>query len=181
MKEGEAAAFDEIYRKYSRKIYSFSLGLLKDRETAKEIVQEVFVCLWEKRDQVDVDLSYENYVFTITYNCIQKFFRKRSIEARVKDYLASHSSGVLENADSSLIYNELLELANRTIEKLPDRRKMVYKMSRQEGMKIRQIASTLNISVRTAESHLFKALKYLKEELEANSLSMMLFYYLFMF
>ena len=178
-KEGDAAAFDSIYHEYSKKLYNFSYGLLKDPDSAGEMVQEVFVNLWEKRSQVDITLNFENYIFTIAYNSIRKFFRKKSIEKKVKDYLLNNSPEVIENTDGSIIYNELLELANKTIEKLPPKRKTVYKLSRHEGMKIKEIARKLNISTRTAENHLAKALKYLKEELASVSLLTLLFYYLF--
>jgi len=178
-KGGDAAAFDIIYHKYSKKLYNFAYGLLKDIDAAGEIVQEVFVNLWEKREQVDTTFNFENYIFTITFNSIRKFFRKRSMENKVKNFLLKNSPEVIENTDGSIIYNELLELANETIEKLPPKRKIVYKLSRHEGIKIKEIASRLNISTRTAENHLAKALKFLKEEMEGISLYALVFYYLF--
>ena len=179
-KAGDAAAFDAIYNMHSKKLYNFAYGLLKDHDSAGEMVQEVFVTLWEKRNQVDVSLNFENYIFTITYNSIRKFFRKKSMENKVKDFLLKNSPEVIENADASIIYNELFELANKTIEKLPPKRKTVYKLSRHEGMTIKEIACKLNISTRTAENQLAKALKYLKEELQTLSLLTLLFYYLFL-
>ena len=179
-KAGDAAAFDAIYNMYSKKLFNFAYGLLKDQDSAAEMVQEVFVTLWEKRNQVDVKFNFENYIFTITYNSIRKFFRKKSMENKVKDFLLKNSPEVIENADASIIYNELFELANKTIEKLPPKRKTVYKLSRHEGMTIKEIASQLNISTRTAENQLAKALKYLKEELQSLSMLTLLFYYLFL-
>ena len=160
---GDAAAFDAIYNMYSKKLYNFAYGLLKDSDSAGEIVQEVFVTLWEKRNQVDITLNFENYIFTITRNAIRKFFRKKSMENKVKDFLVQNSPEVVENTDTSIIYKELLELANKTIENLPPKRKTVYKLSRNESMSIKEIAERLNISTRTAENQLIRALKYLKE------------------
>ena len=80
----------------------------------------------------------------------------------------------------TVIYLELLELANKTIEKLSPKRKIVYKLSRQEGLKIKEIASKLNISTRTAENHLAQAVKFLKEELSGNSILTLLFFFLFL-
>lgn len=177
--KGNARAFDEIYHQYSKKVYNFALGLLKDKDIAGEIVQVVFVNLWEKRNNVDITLNFENYLFTMAYNAIRKYFRKKSIETKVKDFLLKNSPEFIEDTDGVVIYNELLELANKTIEKLPPKRKIVYKLSRQEGMKIKEIAGRLNISPRTAETHLSKALKYLKEELISISLLTLLFYHLF--
>lgn len=179
-KEGDAEAFDAIYHHYSKKMFHFALGLVKDEHIAKEVVQEVFVMLWEKRAQVDLKLNFDNYIFTIVYNSIRKYFRKKSLETKVIDHLLKNSPEIIESVDETLIYNELLEIANNAIENLPPKRKIVYKLSRQEGRKIKEIASKLNISPRTAENHLAKALKYLKEELSGISLFALLFYHLFL-
>jgi len=178
-KAGDATAFDTIYHMYSKKLYRFAFGLLKDHDLASEMVQEVFVNLWIKRDQVVITLNLENYIFTITYNSIRRYFRRKSIENKVKSYLLNNSPDFIKGTDESVIFDELLEIANSSIEKLPDKRKTVYKLSRQEGLKIKEIASTLNISPRTVETHLSKALKFLKEELAGISLIAALFYYLF--
>ena len=78
-KEGDAEAFDAIYRNYSKKLFHFAQGLIKDQEISEDLVQEVFVNLWEKRSQVDLSLNFDNYIFTIVYNSIRKYFRKKSI------------------------------------------------------------------------------------------------------
>ena len=178
-KEWDAEAFYLIYRLYSKKMYFFALGLVKDEEISKDLVQEVFVNLWEKKELVNPNLNFDNYIFTIVYNSIRRFFRKKALETKVLDHLHKNSPELIETSDGALIYNELLEVASKTIENLPLRRKTVYKLSKQEGMKIKEIAVKLNISSRTAENHLSRALKYLKEELAGILLQALLFYHLF--
>ena len=168
-KEGHPDAFDTIYLAYSKKVFHFTLGLVKDQDISKDLVQEVFTSLWEKREQVNVDLKFDNYIFTIAYNAIRKYFRRRSIEKKAIDYLRSESPEIPGDTDGNVIFNELLVLASKTIENLPPRRKAVYKLSKQEGMKIKEIACKMEISPRTAENHLAKALNYLKEELSGIS------------
>lgn len=180
-KEGDIAAFDTIYRKYGKKLFHFALGLVKDTEISRDLVQEVFVSLWDKRGQVDLNLNFENYIFTIAYNSIIKYFRKKTIETKIKDHLLVDPPEIFDGVESDMIFSELLEIANNSIENLPARRKMVYKLNRQEGMKIKEIARKLNISTRTAENHLAKALKHLKKELSWISLPSILFFYLFIY
>lgn len=129
---------------------------------------------------MNLNLNFDNYIFTIAYNSIRKFFRKKSIETKIIDQLVKNSPEIIESADGTVIYNEMLELASKAIENLPPKRKIVYKLSRQEEMKIKEIASRLNISTRTAENHLAKALKYLKEELSGISFLTLLFFFLFL-
>lgn len=78
LKAGNMDAFDMIYRKYSKKMYSFTFSLLKDHDQSEELVQDVFVTLWAKREQINTDLQFENYIFTICYNSARKFFRRKS-------------------------------------------------------------------------------------------------------
>ena len=173
------AAFDAIYHNYSRKLYSFTYSLLKDHEQSEELVQDVFVTLWEKREQINTELRFENYLFTICYNSVRKFFRKKKIEKKVRDYLLKNSPENISETANTIIYNELMDLVNRTIEKMPAKRKTAFKLSRQEGKTIKEIAERMNISSRTVETHLTKALKFIKQELSGASLLSILYYYLF--
>jgi len=164
-KKGNAAAFDGIYLAYSGSLYHFTLGLVKNAEIAQDLVQEIFVCLWEKRDKVNPDLNFDNYIFTIASNAIRKHFRKKAVELKAIDHLIKTAPEISESSEKTAIYKELLEMANQSIDKLPPRRKTVYKLSRQEGMKIKEIACKLDISPRTAANQLAKALDFLKKEL----------------
>ena len=179
-KEGDGEAFDAIYHHYSKKMFHFTMGLVKSRDISKDLIQEAFINLWEKRDLVNQNLNFDNYIFTITYNSIRKFFRKKSVETKYIDHLLSNTPETIDSAEGIMIYNELREFALKTIENLPPQRKVVYKLSRQEGMKVKEIASKLNISTRTVENHLAKALNYLKGELSGFSLLALLFYHLFL-
>ena len=178
-KEGDTEAFDIIYAQFSKKIFHFVLGLIKDVDISKDLLQEVFIKLWEKSGHINLELNFDNYIFTITYNSIRKYFRKKLIETKAFEHLLNNSPEIIENGDDNMIFSELLQLANKAIEKLPPQRKKVYTMSKQEGMKIKEIAGKLNISPRTAENHLAKALVFLKKELSDISLLSLLFFYLF--
>ena len=173
------SAIDAIYHSYSKKLYSFTFGLLKDHNQSEDLVQDVFVTIWEKRDQINPDLKFENYLFTICYNSARKFFRRKNIEHKVKEYLLRNSPVSIPETANAVIYNELMEMVETAVEKLPPRRKLVYKLSRQEYMQIKEIAESLSISSRTAECHLYKALSFIKQELDKASLLSLLYFYLF--
>lgn len=178
-KKGDASAFDTLYFSYSKKLYYFVMGLLKDQTIAEEIIQEVFVKLWEKRDKVNADLNFENYIFMIAYNSVRKYFRDKSLESRILANMSAITPEEINSTESIVIYNDLLSLVNEAIEKMPSQRKRVYKLSRHDGMSIQDISKKLNISKRTAENHLSRALKYLKEEIANISLLTSLFFHLF--
>jgi RNA polymerase sigma-70 factor (family 1) len=181
LKDGDMAAIDAIYHHYSKKLYSFTFSLLKDHSQSEDLVQDVFVTLWMKRDQINPDLKFENYLFTICYNSVRKFFRRKNIEHKVKDYLLKNSPDSIPETANTVMCNELMEMVERAVDKLPPRRKLVFKLSRQEYMQIKEIAESLSISTRTAESHLTKALGFIKKELGKASLLTLLYFYLFVF
>ena len=177
--KGDQCAFEQIYYAYSKKLYHFGLGLLKDPDEASEMVQDVFVTLWEKRERINPDLNFENYLLKMAYNSILKIFRKRSNKRKVIDNLMEESSGITENTQNSVIYDDLYDKAQTCIERMPPKRKMVYKLNRQEGMSAREIAEELGISKRTVEGHLAEALSFLKTELAKYSIHTLFVFCLF--
>jgi RNA polymerase sigma-70 factor (family 1) len=170
LKAGDTEAFDAIYNIYSGKLYTFSFCLLKDHDLAEERVQDIFVTLWEKRELINVDLNFENYIYTICFNSIRKYFRRKKIEKKVNEYMLNNSPEGIPETYHTVIYNELFDLMEGAIEKMPEKRKAVYKMSRQEGRKIKEIATKMDISHRTVEAHLAKAMKFIRQELEKASI-----------
>jgi len=173
-------AFDCIYHFYSKKLYSFAFSLLKDHDQSEEMVQDVFVTLWEKREQINTDLKFENYIFTICYNSARKFFRRKKIENKLKDYLLRNAPEIIPESTDTIIFNELMDMAESIIEKLPPKRLTVFKLSRKEGKQVKEIAEIMSISPRTVESHLTSAIRFIKQELEKASLLALLYFYLFM-
>jgi len=172
--------FDAIYRKYSRRVFQFAVSILKTQDDAEEIVQEVFLRIWEKRKDIQEHLSFKSYLFTITYNTSISLIRKRIRETRYVNSI--HSIQVppdLHTPSSDMEYLELKKKVEETIEKLPDRQRQTYLMSRKEGLSYREIADKLGVSVNTVENHMVKALRFLREKLGKNSLMMLLFFYLF--
>ena len=178
--KGDQCAFEQIYYTYSKKLYHFCLGLIKDPNEAMEVVQDVFVTLWEKREQVNPEMNIENFLITIAYNSIRKMFRKKSNKQKAIDHLMEGYSGITENTEKTVIYNDLYNKAETSIQKMPPKRKMVYKLSRQEGMSAKEIAEKLGISKRTVDGHLEEALSFLKTELAKYSIHVLLFFCLFL-
>ena len=179
LKKGDLNAFDQLFVKYNKKLYYFAKGYLGSAEDAEGLVQEVFIKIWEKREDLKEYLSFNSYIFTITYKAILKYFRSKS---REKKYMDQFLSGFIdENNETSgeIEYNNLLELANNAIEKLPEKRKLVFKLSRHEGFTNLEISKQLRISKRTVENHIQQALKFLREQLGKETLLTILFFALF--
>jgi len=172
-------AFDELYRKYIRRLYRFSYSILKSREEAENIVQNVFLNLWQNREKAEKISSVKYYVFTIAYNSAISIIRKKARESQFIEYVKTLQDMKEEPVDLQFEYKELDERVSAIINSLPVRQKEVYQLHRIEGLKYAEISERLNISINTIENHMSRALKTIREKLGNYSLPVILFFYLF--
>jgi RNA polymerase sigma-70 factor (ECF subfamily) len=172
-------AFDLLYKKYSKKVYKFGYSILKSREESENLLQDVFLCLWENRHKVEKDSSIKSYIFTITYNSAISIVRKKARESEFVEYVKSLQEITEDPVNVELEYNELTNKLDEIINSLPKRQKEVYLLHKVEGLKYSEIAVRLNISVNTIENHISRALKTIREKLGDYSLIAILFWHLF--
>ncbi len=177
--EGDKNAINELYSQYSKRLYRFAFGYLKTESDAQDIVQEVFVRLWNNRDKLKKDSNIEAYIFTIAKNTIISVFRKKISE---KEFLEDLKFKVVKNSSDTEVqvdYSILSEKVKSTIDQLPPQRKKIYLLSKEKGLTNQKIADELNISVKTVEDHITKARKFLKGNLKDYGFVALLFYELF--
>jgi RNA polymerase sigma-19 factor, ECF subfamily len=172
-------AFDALYGKYCKKVYKFGYSILKTREEAENLMQDVFLNLWENRHKVEKDASIKSFIFTVTYNSAISIIRKKARESEFVEYLKSVQKIGEEPVNMKLEYNELTNELDRIINTLPKRQKEVYLLHRDEAMKYCEIAERLHISVNTIENHMSRALKTVREKMVNYSLIAILFVFLF--
>jgi RNA polymerase sigma-70 factor (family 1) len=179
LKKGDALAFDELFGVYGKRLYHFSLGYLKSRQEAEEVVQDVFMKIWRNRSTLDPALSFNAYLFKIAYRQIIEKFRKISQAQKYLHDIAEETLEFTDETDERTNYQSLLELVERLIGKLPDRQKEVLVLRRIEGMPVAEIAEKLGIAPKTVEHHITEALKNIKAGLEQENISGLLFFALF--
>ena len=180
VKKGNLKAFDRIYNLYGQRLYGFAFSVLKNHEDAKEIVQETFIKLWNKREQIDPGQSFKTYLFSISYNTSIDLLRKRLKEDSFKDHLKVHLKIHEQSADSLITYNELNGVVKKAIDDLPTKQKEVFLMSREEGLSYKEISEKLNISLKTIESHIYLALKTIRKKIGPDNLAGILLIALFL-
>lgn len=181
VKNGDMAAFDLVYRAYSKRLYRFVYGIIKTEIDAEEIVQEVFVKIWESHEKIDNFALFDSYLFTIAYNCTISLIRKKLSEKKYIQYIKSlQIPPQQKSAEINSDFEILSEKVNELIGKLPPRQKEVFMLHRENELTYRQIAEKLDISVNTVENHMSKALKFLRNNLNKESLAALLFFYLFL-
>lgn len=177
LSKGEIKAFNDLFQLYGNKIYRFALGYLKSVPDAEELVQDVFMKVWEKRADLKENLSFKAYVFTISFNIIRKYFIKKALTTKYFE------QQIIEDIDLDTVkaidYQSTKNLIDGLINQLPARRKMVFMMSRFEGLNVKEIANELGTSPKTVENQLGEALKFIRENLNKDNIAGLLFMMLF--
>lgn len=163
IKKGDNQAFELLFRKYYVRLCGFSNKFLNDPEEAREVAQEVFIKIWEGREDIDPEKSLKSYLFKIAQNLSLNKLRKKKVETRNIEilklvYLEHNEFSVYE----SLFAKELDKELTTAINSIPSKCKTVFELSRIDGLNYSQIADVLNISVKTVEAHITKALKTLR-------------------
>lgn len=158
--ESDEFAFTELYDRYWKKLFAVAYNRLKEIQSAEDIVHDVFTSLWVNREKNQIE-SLENYLATAT-----KYMVLAKIKGKVRERNYNNTfqqTPVFElPVEASLHYKRLLEIVKIEVEKLPEKCRLIFNYSRNEGMPVRQIAETLNLSPKTVENQLNKALKHLK-------------------
>lgn len=162
--KGNVIAFEEVYKKYNKKIFVFSLRYLKNKEDSEGIVQEVFLILWENCKKLHKNSNLDAWLYTVTFNAVKKRFRKLNTEKR---HLENHSVSIESSKEeiSNIEYHDMLEKATRLIEQLPSQQKRVFLLRLERGLSSSEMAEELNISKKTTENHLNRARLYMKKEM----------------
>jgi RNA polymerase sigma-70 factor (ECF subfamily) len=169
LKRGDKKAFEEIFRKYREKVYYFAIRYYNIPEDAKNVVQDVFIKLWEERSNIKEELSLNNYIYTITKNHLFNVQRKKINEKAYRNYIIDHLVQV-PNLENELIYADLKEKIDQVIEILPPQRKKVFLMVNVEGLSNREVADIMNLSIRTIEVHKSLALQTIRKALKKISI-----------
>jgi RNA polymerase sigma-70 factor (ECF subfamily) len=155
-------AFSELYFRYKDKLWQYCFRFLKSEEETDDIIQEVFIRIWELRCFIDPEMSFSSFIYTITRNRILNYFRDMNIELQVKKALSLRTIIEKETIESALIFSEYQQILKDAIDKLPAQRKKVFNMSRTENLSHKEIASILGVSVNTIQDHISESLKFIK-------------------
>ncbi len=167
VKEGNQIAYEQLFRRYYSDLCGYAQYVLKDIDLSEDLVQEVFVQLWQKKDQVQISESLKSYLFTAVRNRCLNEFRHNKIKDEHQQYAKSSTGmGGYHAVDDVVEGDDLKNHLNQCIEKLPPQCKRVFMLNRFEGKKYSEIAEELGISNKAVEAHMSKALKILRKELK---------------
>ncbi|SEW51859.1 RNA polymerase sigma-70 factor [Chitinophaga arvensicola] len=164
MVAGEDNAFTEIYSRYWDKLLAIAFQLTRDQVQSEEIVQEVFVSLWDRRKEFIIH-SLSGYMATaVRYSVFKSVCRHRRRDQIIRENC--ELSFNIEEQEEEIFARFLKEYLSKVVEQLPEKCRLVFQYSRNDGMTIPEIANAMNISPKTAEAHLTKALKSIRLHLK---------------
>jgi RNA polymerase sigma-70 factor (ECF subfamily) len=161
---GDSFAFEVLFYKYRNKVKGFTVKLVPAQVDPEEIVQEVFVKVWLKKEAIDPDKDFQSYLFSIAKNLVLDHLK--SAVNRKLYFVGEHFQQDLldeENSDAPVL-EDAEEKLERLINEIPERRREIFRLSRFEGLSYRQIAERLNISENTVDSQIRNALAFLRKE-----------------
>lgn len=163
LKAGNADAYFQLYNKYHRVLYAYVLGFIKIPELAEDVLQEVFLKIWEIRERIDPTLSFKAYLYRISRNKVFKLLKKITADDELRIQVAYHISEAIEDADLKIQWQQYEQILRAAINLLPPQRQKIFKLCRQEGKKYEEVAEELNISRNTVKEHMVLAVKSIKE------------------
>ena len=163
----DKTSFDQIYKQYWSKLYIYAFNVLREKEICEDIVQEIFIDLWAKRDNVQItDLN--SYLYQSVKYQIFNHFRKSKYKKQllIKFNLMNTQNGIDELYEEKELNVQLKDI----ISKLPKQRRIIFKMSRYDGLSNKEISENLNISLQTVKNQISKSLKFIRRSLKNISL-----------
>ena len=180
LQKGDVEAFDLVYEKYAGKLYGFTLKYLKSTDETEELVQSVFLKVWENYKTLKKESSFKSYLFTIAYNEICNTFRRRSHLQKFIGEQLNDSSQTSNETEELIDYNSIREQVDQIISKLPERQRTIFLKSREEGKSNKEIAIELDLSSGTVDNYISESLKFIRSNLHDKNFSALLLFSLFL-
>lgn len=165
IRQGDVGQFESLFRSSYISLVKYAKTIVRDHDTAEEIVQDLFFRLWKDKEKIQIESSLNGYLFRAVHNrCLHHIEHGRVVEKYSHEFAAGEAESQEDPADI-MHYKELQSKIARIIERLPERCGKIFCMSRYEGLKYSEIAERLSVSIKTVESNMGKALKEFRKVL----------------
>ena len=174
IRSNDEKAFEQLFHRYYSHLCLFASRILQDDLSAEEIVQDFFVKLWEKRNDISIKTSVKSYLYRSVKNLCLNQIEHNNIKLRYAQNVLSEKMHHLTD-DSAFSEIDLTKKIEESIQSLPDKRREIFRLSREEGLKYREIAEKLNISIKTVEAQMGLAIKNLRDKLKHFRSNLLLF------
>lgn len=158
-------AFERLFKEHFKALHAYANVMLRDEDLAEEMIQNIFLRLWERREQLSVQTSVKAYLYKIVHNDCLNHFKHNKTKAKYETYVTYAMDGKTNSAAHKLELGELEHHIAEALNDLPQQCRTIFQMSRFEELKYKEIASHLGISVKTVENQMGKALRIMRVKL----------------
>ncbi|MES2779705.1 MAG: RNA polymerase sigma-70 factor [Bacteroidota bacterium] len=166
IRAGDIRSFERVFNLYAEQLVRYATTIVKDNDDAEDIVQQLFVALWDKKGIPDVNGSLKSYLYRSVYNSSLNKLKQVKVRESYASDMTYVSDGFTASASESVEHKETVKRVDAAIEELPEQCKLIFKMSRIEQLKYQEIADQLGLSVKTVEAQMGKALKHMRTRLK---------------
>jgi RNA polymerase sigma-70 factor (family 1) len=177
---GDQQAFEKIYRTYAPRLFGKLLKLVKSEAYAQEILQDVFLKVWEYKQSIDPQKSFRSFLFKMAENKAYDFFRKAARDKSKEAELIALSCETDINIADYTVDDENFKMLEKAIESLPPQRQQIFRLCKLEGKSYKEVGELLNISVSTISDHIVKGTKTIREYFEKHHRGFSLLFLLFL-
>jgi len=166
LKQGDEKAFEQIFQKFFRPLCYYANQVLKDQEAAQEIVQDLMAALWEKCNRIELNISLKAYLYRSVHNTCLNYIKHLKIRNKYQKHVKNRFHSSKSEFTTLIAESELEDQLSKALEKMPEKFSNVFCMNRFESLKYQEIADKLGISIKTVESYMGHALKFLRMSLK---------------
>lgn len=166
LQKGDSDAFLELYNHYHPALYHYVLGFVKSPAIAEDLLQDVFLKIWEIRHRINPELSFKAYLYRICRNSVFKLLKKIAVDEILRVQVMQQFTQSVADADLKLLWQQYDEILQSAINRLPPQRQKVFRLCREEGRTYEQVADELGISRNTVKEHMVLAMKLIREHVD---------------
>ncbi|HTF80425.1 MAG TPA: RNA polymerase sigma-70 factor [Cytophagales bacterium] len=166
VKQGDERAFESLFKFYYQRLCHYACSMLHEMEEAEEVVQQVFINIWDKRAHIEISTSFQSYLYRAVNNASLNKIKQRKAYGLHHEYIKLEMESSIDSTTQAVLSEELRGSIMEAVDLLPQQCKLVFEMSRFEGMKHQEIADELDISIKTVENQIGKALKHMRSYLK---------------
>lgn len=166
VKNGDIKTYEYIFKKYYDRLCNYAHTLLKSKHESEEVVQQVFITIWNKREYIHIETSLQSYLYRAVHNSSLNKLKQEKIKTNHRSAIKYEMAANAEITSESVAKEELEKSLYAAVDRLPEQCRLTFQLSRFEGLKYQEIADEMNVSIKTVENQIGKALKFLRGELK---------------
>jgi len=166
LNEGDLTAFEMLFRTFYQPLCNYAYTFTQDRDEAEEVLQSTFLSVWEKYNTLEIHTAMKPYLYAMVRNSCLNIIKHEKIKQKHVQSEMVMAERSIESVTNTVLATELDERIQQALEKLPEQCRIIFKLSRFEELKYAEIAEHLNLSVKTVENQMGKALKIMREQLK---------------